>query len=149
MKLRVENFGRAVFGDNGMETELCFDRRFHPEVNVQAYFTNVKGCIEEDEWRVNFICGQEGFDFFSSDNLFLFERSMDDDDIEASVKTWMEFLKPLLQDELEWDLVASTLVEEGRGTRTVPSSQESKVYNYEEVTEELTEISKWEGFLHN
>eukprot|EP00985_Skeletonema_marinoi_P035071 scaffold45558_cov277-Skeletonema_marinoi.AAC.1 len=62
---------------------------------------------------------------------------MEDNDFEASVNTWMEFVKPLLQDELEWDLFASAL-EEGRGTRTEPSSQESKVYNYEEVKEEMT-----------
>ena len=143
----VENFGIAVFGANGTETDLCFDRRFHPEVDVQAYFTNVKGCLEEDEWKVNFIRGQ-GFDSFSSDNLFLFETSMEDNDFEASVNTWMEFVKPLLQDELEWDLVASAL-EEGRGTRTETSSQESKVYNYEEVKEEMTGIIEWKGLLHN
>mmetsp|Transcript_10196 Transcript_10196/g.20507 ORF Transcript_10196/g.20507 Transcript_10196/m.20507 type:complete len:440 (-) Transcript_10196:84-1403(-) len=139
----VKDFGISVFGANGTEADLCFDRRFHPEVDVQAYFTNVKGCLKEDEWRVNFICGQ-GFDSFSSENLFLFETSMEDNDFEASVNTWMEFVKPLLQDELEWDLVASAL-EEGRGTRTEPSSQENKVYNYEEVKEEMTGINEWEG----
>jgi len=69
----VKDFGISVFGANGTEADLCFDRRFHLEVDVQAYFTNVKGCIEEDEWRVNFICGQ-GFDSFSSEIYFYLKR---------------------------------------------------------------------------
>ena len=45
------------------------------------------------------------------------------------------------------EIVASVL-EEGRGTRET-SSQESKVYNYVELKEELIRSPKWEGFLHN
>ena len=40
------------------------------------------------------------------------------------------------------------LQEEALGTRTEPSSQESNVYNYEEVKEEMTGIFEWEGQEH-
>jgi len=143
----VKQFGFSVFGANGAETDLCFDRRQHPEVDVQAYFTNVKGCLAEDKKRVHYIC-DKGFDCFSTDVLFLFEKSMDDKEFEISVDAWMDFLKPLLNDELERELVASAL-EEGRGTRTKPSSQESKVYNYEQVKEQLLGDMNFEGFLND
>ena len=143
----AKDFGTSVFGNNGTESDLCFGRRKHPEVNVQAYFTNVKGCLAEDETRVNFI-RERGFAYFSSENLLLFESSMNYSDFQSSVNAWMEFLKPVLQDELDRDLVASAL-EEGRGTMMEASSQESKVYNYEQVKEVLRGTADWEGLLHD
>ena len=143
----VKDFGTSVFGVNGTQADLCFGRRQHPQVNIQASFTNVKGCLEEAELRVNFIRDQR-FDSFTSDSLFLFESSIDDDDFDRSVNAWMEFLKPLLQDELERDLVASVLAE-GRGTRLDKTSQKSKVYNYWHVKKALAGILDWERLLHD
>ena len=90
----------------------------------------------------------ESLPIFSSENLLLFESSMNYSDFQSSVNAWMEFLKPVLQDELDRDLVASAL-EEGRGTMMEASSQESKVYNYEQVKEVLRGTADWEGLLHD
>lgn len=142
----AESFGSAVFGHNGTETDLCFQRREHPEWNVQAKFTNVENCLKEGQNRVDVIRGQD-FDSFTDKELFRFEQSTSNDDFQLSVEAWMDFLQPLLQGALDREIVASVL-EEGRGTRET-SSQESKVYNYVELKEELIRSPKWEGFLHN
>jgi hypothetical protein len=134
--LEARPYGIAVF-PNGTETTLCFERRQHPEVHVQALFTDVKGCLREAEERVNSIQTLTDYNAFSSEELFQFEESMEEQDWTLSIHAWMYFLRPLLHTSLEWDLVAEAL-EEGRGTRMDVKSQESKVYNYEEVKEELT-----------
>ncbi len=143
----AEKFGNAVFGHNGtkFKADHCIKRRQHPEWNVQAKFTNAEKCLEEDQNRVGLIRGQD-FDSFTDNELFRFEMSMSDSDFQESVDAWMKFLQPLLQDALDLDIVASAL-EEGRGTHK-PSSQESKVYKYMELKEELTG-SKWDSFLHD
>jgi len=144
----AEPFGIAVFGQNGteIETDHCIGRRQHPEWNVQAKFTNAEKCLEKDQNRVDLIRGQD-FDSFTDNKLFRFEKSMSDNDFQVSVDAWMNFLQPLLQGALDLDIVASAL-EEGRGTRK-PSSQESEVYNYMELKEELIGSQKWDSFLHD
>ena len=143
----AESFGTAVFGHNGTETDLCFQRRHHPEWNVQAKFTNAEECLEEDQNKVDVIRGQD-FDSLASYELLRFEQSTSEEDFQSSVEAWMDFLRPLLQGALDREIVASVL-EEGRGTRPETSSQESKVYNYVELKEELIRSQKWESFLHN
>ena len=50
-----KEFGHSVF-ENGTESKFCFQRRKHPEVVVQAYFTNVvQQCLAESEERVQFV----------------------------------------------------------------------------------------------
>ena len=144
----VKPFGIAVFGQNGTKTPDFSSfrmRQQHPEWNVQAKFANAEKCLEEDLNRVDFIRGQD-FDSFTDNELFRFEKSMSDNDFQVSVDAWMNFLQPLLQGKLDRDIVASAL-EEGRGTHK-PSSQESKVYKYMELKEDLAG-SKWESFLHD
>ena len=140
-------FGTAVFGHNGTETDLCFRRRKHPEWNVQAKFTNVEQCLEEDQNQLDVVKGQD-FHSFTDNELFRFQTSTGEDDFQSSVDAWMKFLRPLLKGELKRETVASVL-EEWRGTRPETSSQESKVYNYVELKEELIGSPKWETFLHH
>ena len=145
-----KRFGTAVFGHNGTETDLCIQRRQHPEWDVRAKFTNVVGCLEEDQNRVNMVRGQ-GFDSFTSDELLRFETSVSGSDFQSSVDAWVHFLRPLLQGALDREIVANAL-EEGRGTRPpgTTSSQESKVYNYAELKEELIgSQKKWDSFLRD
>ena len=122
-----QNFGKSVRGMNGTETDLCFERRLHPELPVQAYFTDVEGCLSECEGRVSLVKDLAN-DSVSSELLCSFEYSMDDDDWRTSVDAWMVFLKPLLKDELRRELVMSGLVQ-FRGERN-KGQQESNVYNY-------------------
>jgi hypothetical protein len=141
----AKSFGIAVFGKNGTDTDICINRRHDPEWDVQAKVTNAESCLEEDQKRVDLILDQD-FDSFTDNKLFQFEKSMSDTDLQVSVDAWVNFLQPLLQGALDPDIVASVL-REGRGTHK-PSSQESKVYNYMELKEELIG-SKWDSFLHD
>ena len=138
-----KEFGHSVFG-NGTESKLCFQRRKHPEVVVQAYFTNVQQCLVESKERAQFVQNQ-GCDSFSSELLTLFEYSTNEHDFNLSIDAWMIFLKQLLNDELKRELVMQSL-EEFRGSRK-HSNQTRSVYNYHEVRQNLTGIAKWEKFL--
>jgi len=112
-----KNFGISVFETNGTESKMCFQRRENPDVGVQAYFTDVQGCLAKDEKSVHFIRHQG-----------------------------LIFLKPpLLKNELKRELVLHTL-EGFQGTRN-QSSQKKYVYNYHQVWQELTSVAKWENVL--
>ena len=129
-------------------TDLCFNRRKHPDVNVQANFTNVTGCIMEDQGRVDYLKLQRNvFDSFSSESLFQFEESMNEDVFQNSIIQWMNFLRPMMGHALHREIVASVL-QKDRGVRSESSSQESKVYNYDQVKEELNKVTKWKELLH-
>mmetsp|Transcript_19585 Transcript_19585/g.23994 ORF Transcript_19585/g.23994 Transcript_19585/m.23994 type:complete len:412 (-) Transcript_19585:152-1387(-) len=143
----ARNDGKPVFAVNGTETDLCFNRRFHPEISVEAKFTDVIGCLKGDQGKIDFI-NKQRFTSFSSEDLFQFENSLDDDAFHSSVNDWMVFLKPLMKKTLDWSLVASVL-EEGRGTRTNTSSQASKVYRYDKIKHKLMGTDRWEVFLHD
>ena len=138
------DFGTAVFGSNGTNTDICLRRRFYDGLDVQANFTDVKGCLRKAQGRVDLVRGR--FQSYSTEVLFQFENSMKDQDFEISINAWMDFLKPLLQVALNRNAVAMAL-EEGRGTRTISSSQESRIYNYDEVKAELEGLNAT-SFLH-
>jgi hypothetical protein len=139
-----KNFGISVFETNGTESKMCFQRRENPDVGVQAYFTDVQGCLAKDEKSIHFIRHQ-GYASVSSELLTLFEYSTNENDFKLSVDAWMIFLKPLLKNELKRELVLRTL-EGFQGTRN-QSSQKKYVYNYHQVWQELTSVAKWENFL--
>ena len=129
-------------------TDLCFNRRNHPEINIQANFTNVAGCIMEDQEKVNYIKRQKKvFHSFISESLFQFEESMDEDVFQNSITQWMKFLRPMMYHALCRKIVASVL-QKDRGVRSHSSSQESKVYNYDQAKEEVNNVTEWKELLH-
>ena len=143
----ASEFGKPVFAQNGTETDLCFGRRSHRELEVQANFTDVKGCIKKDNKKLRFMKKQQ-ISLVSSETLFRFEDSLRDEDYQISIDAWMKFLKPMLQDSLERDLVASTL-QDDRGARVAKSIQ-SKMYNYGEIKSKAWELKQgWGRFLHH
>ena len=101
--------------------------------------------MEEDQGIVDFVRDQP-FDSFSSELSFQFEDSMDGDVFDVSGSEWIKFMRPLMEEILDRTLVASVLQEEW-GSRLGPSSQGSKVYNYNQVKDEMNGIPMWEELL--
>jgi len=79
--------------------------------------------------------------------VFEFENSFDEDAFERSIEQWMVFLRPLLRQHLSGHVIEQVL-EEHRGSRLASSSQESKVYNYDELKNELEDTNEDMIYIH-
>jgi len=137
----AKDFGFPVFAANGTRTDLCFQRRHHPEIKIQARITDGHGCIAAGEKFVQEVQRHSLNSTVTTENVFEFENSFDEDAFERSIEQWMVFLRPLLKQHLSRHVIAQVL-EEHRGSRLASSTQESKVYNYDELKNELEDTNE-------
>lgn len=132
-------YGFPVFENNGSRSDLCLGRRKYQDVNVQANFHDTSGCIDRGIEGIRQIKALP-FESIASESLFEFEYSTDEGDFERGVEIWMRLLQPILRDHLDRSLVENVL-REHKGTRTL-SSQETSVYSFQHVQEELAGSNK-------
>ena len=141
----VQDYGYPVFGKNGTKTDLCISRRQHPEVRVKAKFKSVTGCIYKSLKPFHYI-KRLRFPSVSSESLFEFEISSDEDALKRSVDAWMIFLHPYLQDKLDESLILKVLAPD-RNTRK-SSPQKHGIYNYQKVKDDLLNTD-WAVYLRD
>ena len=96
----AKDFGFPVFAANGTRTDLCFERREHPEIRIQARITDGHGCIAYGEKLVQEVQRYSPNSSVTAEHLFEFESSSDEDAFESSIDQWMVFLRPLLKEHL-------------------------------------------------
>ena len=143
----AKDFGFPVFAANGTRTDLCFERREHPEIRIQARITDGHGCIAYGEKLVQEVQRYSPNSSVTAEHLFEFESSSDEDAFESSIDQWMVFLRPLLKQHLSRHVIEQVL-EGHRGSWLASSSQESKVYDYDELKNELEDTDEDMNFIH-
>jgi len=143
----AKDFGFPVFAANGTRTDLCFQRRHHPEIKIQARITDGHGCIAAGEKLVQEVQRYSSNSSVITEHLFEFESSSDEDAFARSIEQWMAFLRPLLKQHLSRRVIEQVL-EEYRGSRLALISQESKVYNYNELKNELEDTDEDMIYIH-
>ena len=143
----AKDFGFPVFAANGTRTDLCFQRRHHPEIKIQASITDGHGCIAAGEKLVQEVQRYSSNSSVITEHLFEFESSSDEDAFARSIEQWMAFLRPLLKQHLSRRVIEQVL-EEYRGSRLALISQESKVYNYNELKNELEDTDEDMIYIH-
>ena len=142
----MKAYGRPVFASNGTETNLCFGRRDFPEYNIQARFHDIKGCLEADKAAVDFVKNKP-YDSFAAESLTEFEYSGNNEVFEASIDQWMGLMEPLIKDKLDRSVVAGVL-RQVQDTRKL-KSQESAVYDYGKMRDEIAVSEKWSVHLRD
>jgi len=113
---------------------------------VKAKFKNVTGCIDKNLEPFHYIKSLP-FPSVSSESLFEFEISSDEDALKRSVDAWMIFLRPYLQDKLDENLILQVLAPD-RKTRKISPQKEDGIYNYQNVKDDL-QNTDWAVYLRD
>ena len=143
----AKDFGFPVFAANGTRTDLCFQRREHPEIKIQARIIDGHGCIAFGQKLVQDVQRYSSSSSVTAEHLFEFESSSDEDAFERSIDQWMVFLRPLLKQYLSRRVIEQVL-EDHRGSWSASGSQESKVYDYDELKNELEDTDEDMIYIH-
>lgn len=143
---KAKDYGDSVFASNGTKSDMCFQRRKHPEVKIQAKFHNVEKCLKDDQALIDFT-KDKPFDSVSSESLMAFEYSMSMDVFETAIDHWMKYLKPFLRGTLNREVVTSVL-EKFQGTRKM-KSQANAIYDYEKLRDRLMDSEQWGVYLRD
>jgi hypothetical protein len=137
-----EKFGHPVHADNGTKTELCFQRRKHPETKVKAFF--YKGMAEKCTAIERINAEENILDFHdvvspgasvTYEDLFGYSTTADQATFERSLIAWVALMSPFIQ-QVNQTIIHDILQAE-RNTRLLPGPHKQVIYNINQVVQEL------------
>jgi len=136
--------GYPVFKDSGIKTSLCFSRRNKEEIKIVPHFIDPIPCFEESMQKQSTIKAVD-FPSVSTESLFAFQYSDDDDAWNLSIEAWMTILRPFLSEVLNKSLLQESL-KKYRGSRQAPRPHSELVYNFDYLKSQV-ENTKWAMYL--
>lgn len=137
----VRHDGYPIFVENGTQTDLCFGRRFQPNVHLQVMLTNVTHCVGVSTEAHSFLKTQS-FPSLPEEELFLFEYSNSHADLMTSVRSWNRILKSNLKGSgiSVSEAKIQKVLESRQNSRSPPESYKKSIRNYDEIEKSLIEM---------
>merc|ERR1719232_1649532 len=156
---RISSYPVAIKNGTYEQTDLCFSRREHPEIEVKANFSSISklrkqmhGSIKKSKnfkkWANSYIAPSKSQAY---EDLFAFEYTSNETVFESSVRAWDSFLKSM---DLDIKIIAKTL-RSMQNTRSAPKSHDKLIHNFKELENifrssdpQLHEFIRMPEFLH-
>ena len=134
--------GYPVFADDGKKTNFrpCFDRRKQNR-KVKAYFDDstysIVDCVRSLKEETEHAASRGGI---STEDLFSFEYTNDQQAFENSIQVWKKLVEPLLGRHLNERTIRTTL-RVIQNTRSAPGPHSEVIQNMDWVEEKLREAN--------
>lgn len=135
-----------VFAENGTRTDLCFQRRRHPETPIQVHLSQPETCTRNKQQHAQDMQRQvrttlpAPVPFIPTERLFAVEYSNSSQDMTTSLVAWKALLRPLfLPSETTTTHLESsirTVLQRLQNTRSPPGPHRSVIYNIDWVREQ-------------
>ena len=144
--IRHNDNGYPVFAKNGTRTNLCIQRRYHPEIKTKAKFTDTgaKRCIDY-ALRYQHKLKSLEYPYERTENLFEFETSLDDAALQRSVDAWIKLMRHVVGKNLDRAIIEKELALK-IGTYSM-GIQREKIYDFWKVKKEV-EDAGYGQFIH-
>jgi len=143
--LKKDN-GYAVFAKNGTKAPLCFQRRFHPEIETKVFFTKhgIQHCLKQSQTKQREMQKMFNFQVVYYEELFAFEYTSSDVAFEQSKHAWETIARVLLKNKFDKSKLVQTL-QKYRGSRQLMPN-ENLLFNNREIMNDL-KGTEWEKYI--
>jgi len=136
----VINDGYPVFASNKSQTDLCFQRRFRPEVKLQVVLTDAMHCMNVTR-KAHAVMKKKSFPSVSEEELFLFEYSDNHEDLKKSAHAWENILKMHLQNiagvNVSTRKIMNVLSLHQNSRQQTNTDYRNAIHNYDEVENDI------------
>lgn len=143
---RDNSMGYPVVAKNGTRTDLCFQRRHHPEIKTKAKFINngASRCIDYVLGFQHKLKSLE-YPYESSEKIFEFETSIDDAALQRWVDAWVKLMRHIIGKNMDRAIIEKELALKS-GSRSSMVIQRDNIYHFRKVKKEVEDAGH-EGFI--